>query len=69
MYFHAKVTKIPTVFFFFSTKFGSIQVAEWSVFLIADHEVLGSNVTGEELSSRLYGALLHKAFHYHPSIV
>ena len=47
------------------------QVAKWLELLTSDHKVMALIPTGGEnqLITVLYGALLHRAFHYQPSIV
>ena len=47
----------------------SVQVAEWLALLALDQEVSGSNPAGGRSQLWLYGASLHRAFHYHPSVI
>ena len=48
----------------------SLRMVEWLALLTSAHEVPGLNPTGGRPAHEwLYGASLHRAFHYPPSIV
>ena len=44
-----------------------VRVTELLVLQTSDHEVLGLNLAEGGIQLWLYGASLHRAFHYHPT--
>ena len=48
---------------------GGGWVAKWLVLLTSDNTVLGSNPPRGRIQLLTVKTLLHRAFHYHPSIV